>query len=502
MPTTTSTTRARKNVIRPIKIPEYMILQANNKLGDLIKTVEKHKTTDLYRLTFFNEEAPAFIQKVENSGKEYHVFFHYCENNENGYACSHLAPGIAVGDRIGINVTHGLSKSTHSFINMMNKYEDEEYEILNGGPGFKDFITIVDVTEDPEDTEEIEETEEAESEQPIVTPKTTSSKRDWKKDWYEIQDYLIDSGATHRLIMEVQEKRERVCATVSLTESTSEPTKPQTPYIGSIILRAIKHILNGKDLILIGDKGAGKDTLINTIAWVFGYPITLISGNGDEDKESLVTEPAFKNNESTHVLSEFMRSVQNGDLVNFAEINMLHGDVTSVFHSLLDDNRAITTKVGVIKRHPEHLIIGSMNVGEGYTGIKVLNEAFKDRFAILRLPYGDFLQIIKAKSGLEDDSALDFLVKIKEAIDRLVVSNGGEGAAAKTIRGYIDAAKYLNKYGFNHKTKVEAIEDNIVNKVTNFEEMIAVRQAIREYAWPDFPMSHEEEIYINAGGDV
>lgn len=157
------------------------------------------------------------------------------------------------------------------------------------------------------------------------------------------------------------------------------------------------------------------------------------------------------------------------------------------------------TQVGNIKRHEGHIFIGSINQGDQYSGVKQLNGALKDRCSILELPYTqEFKSMIEHKTGLTDPHAIEFLEKIKEAIDFLVTTEQ-QGEESRTVRGYIDAAKYLNTYGVTFETKVEAVEDFIVNKTSNFEEKMAIRDIIRQKAWSDFPMTKEEEEYLNGG---
>ncbi|MFC5449139.1 hypothetical protein ACFPOG_12775 [Paenibacillus aestuarii] len=195
----------------------------------------------------------------------------------------------------------------------------------------------------------------------------------------------------------------------------------------------------------------------------------------------------------------FATSVEVGGLSHYAELNMLSGDVTSIFHSVLDDNKQLSTQVGSIIRHKGHLFIGSINVGEQYGGVKKLNGAFKDRCAILKLPYvADFRGMLINKAGLTDTHALDFLEKTKKAIDDLVVTEQ-QGEESKTVRGYIDAANHLKNYGVNFDTKVEVLEDFVINKTEDFEEQMAIRDMIRQKVWSDFPMSIEEENYVNGG---
>lgn len=174
----------------------------------------------------------------------------------------------------------------------------------------------------------------------------------------------------------------------------------------------------------------------------------------------------------------------------------MSSDVTAIFHSVLDNNRALATPIGTIERSPYHLFIGSTNIA--YAGTKEMNEALKDRFALIRLPHGDFKSIISKSTGVSTKHILLFLEQVYKAIKNLV-STTAQGRAAHTIRGYIDAANYLQEYGCNNVTKTEVLEDYIINKIEDFDEMMAVRQAIRDAAWKDFPVSEEEDLYVNGG---
>ena len=176
---------------------------------------------------------------------------------------------------------------------------------------------------------------------------------------------------------------------------------------------------------------------------------------------------------------------------------MLAGDVTSMLHPLTDENKQLTTPVGTIERNQNFIMIASMNVGNGYAGTRSLNDAFKDRFAVIRLPYvQEFEEMIRSKTGLHDTHGLTFLKQVKEAVDQLIQEEN-QGHAAATIRGYIDAANYFLQIGINNETKEEIIEDYVINKVENIDEYMALRQVIREDAWSSLPITDEEQQYIN-----
>lgn len=470
-----------------LKKTPMVVNELKGKLYETIETVEHNEINSTYRIIFKDLELPAYI--IYQAGV--YKALHYCESNENGLNCKHLNVFAAIGDVIGIDID---KVSIASGLKELNPI----FDTLNLQP----YINInhkFGLLEPIDYEEEVESTLE---EPVITTPSAVVSpvtSRNWKTGWGDVQTYLTREGITPTLINRVRKRREEVHATVSCLPMMIAPKKPPFPYSGDMLARALSHVSLGKDLLLIGGKGTGKDTLISTIGWVLGLPQSIHVGNKDESKESIVGESAFRDGESTFDLSQFAMTVQNGGIANMSEINMLLGDVTSIYHSLLDENEVLATPVGAIKRHPHFVMMGSMNVGEGYVGARALNDAFKDRFCVLRLPYtANFKEMISQKTGLVDNAQLNFLEKIKKAVETLI-SEENQGHAASTIRGYIDAARYFLEIGFSRDTQYVIIEDYILNKIEDNDEYMSLRQMIREVACPDLPISLEEEEYIKGG---
>ncbi|MDQ0255520.1 MoxR-like ATPase [Evansella vedderi] len=472
---------------KKVNIPGMTIENAKEKIPAHVTQVEKH-ASGVYKISFKKLEDPGYLE--EKNGK--YRFIHYCEANSKGSSCNHIALAAAIADMNGINVELvGFPKEPITL-----DLEEKDFEDVSESVG-----VIPPVKEEEEEEPSTLASTPKKSTPAKSTTSKPSKKRDWKKGWNEIQDYLHEQGITTRMILQIREKRQEICGSVQMTSMAVEPAQPKTPYMGETFGRAIRHILMGKDLILVGDKGSGKDTLISTIAWVLGLPLYLQTGNGDETKESIVGENTItqgaKGMEVAFKKSPFATSVEMGGLASYPELNMLSGDVTSIFHSVLDENRQLATQEGSIQRHDHNIFIGSINVGDQYSGVKKLNGAFKDRCAILKLPYvQDFRQMLIQKSGLTDSHALSFLEGVKGAIDDLIITEQ-QGEESKTVRGFIDAATYLHDYGVTFDTKKEVLEDFIINKTEDFEEQMAVRDMIRQKVWSDFPMSIEEEQYIN-----
>lgn len=452
-----------------------------------VSSIEIDPVKNDYRVVFKDLDLAGYI--LFQSG-EYKAI-HYCEANEKGVSCKHLNVFGSILDTVGESlIKFSWKGSIQDIENLQEQLKGVDFSNANSSFGLLAPVEEIDV---------------APVAAPVAlggvtAPTTTSvSSRDSNVGWGTVQTYLDKEGLSPALIHRIKERRGEVYSTVSCLPMMIKPEQPHYPYSGPMLARALRHVLLGKDLILIGDKGTGKDTLIATIGWILGLPQTIHVGNKDETKESIVGEPAFRDGESTFDLSQFASTVQNGGLANMAEINMLMGDVTSVYHSLLDENRVLSSPVGAIKRHPQFLMIGSMNVGAGYAGVRSLNDAFKDRFGILRLPSTlEFTAMIQNKTGLHDRHGLLFLEKVKKSVDQLIQEEN-QGHAASTIRGYIDAARYFLENGINADTKHEIIEDYVLNKIEDLDEYMALRHMIRESAWSDFPISAEEDEYMKGG---
>ncbi|MBO0588195.1 MULTISPECIES: AAA family ATPase [unclassified Sporosarcina] len=472
--------------IAKITLNKMAIQDMKANLHQHVSSIEVDSVNNNYRVVFKDLDISGYILFQNDEFKA----IHYCEANEKGVSCKHLNVFSSIIDTIGETLVKFSTKGSIQEIETIHEQlNDIDFTNVNSQFGLLAPIEEVDA---PPVAAPVEPGDAA-------APTTTTEIRDCNVGWGTVQTYLDKEGLPPALIHRVLERRGAIHATVSCLPMMIKPEQPHYPYSGPMLARALRHVLLGKDLILIGDKGTGKDTLIATIGWVLGLPQTIHVGNKDETKESIVGEPAFRDGESTFDLSQFASTVKNGGLANMAEVNMLMGDVTSVYHSLLDENRVLSSPVGAIKRHSQFLMIGSMNVGAGYAGVRALNDAFKDRFAVLRLPSTlEFVEMIQNKTGLHDRHGLLFLEKVKKAVDQLIQEES-QGHAASTIRGYIDAARYFLENGITAETKHEIIEDYVLNKIEDLDEYMALRHMIRDSAWGDFPISAEEDEYQKGG---
>lgn len=442
--------------------------------GDIVKAI---------RFQFAGLNDPGYIISDADEAN----FYHYCEASANGNTCNHwVIAGAAVLDLgITLNKTY-LAKDPSDYQNLLNDFVDfedisDKFGVVPPNPTLSTHVPAPSSS----------------STTSVDKMSLKKSTRNWTTEWNVILDYLKNENIDGTMIKEIKDFRISVFDKVQMTEMATEPVKPNLPYMGPFLGRALRHILAGKDLILIGEKGCGKDTLIATIAWIFGLPVYLQPGNANETKESIVGDRSFAKGEVFFDLSPFATSVQYGGISNYTELNMIPGQITAVFHPVLDENRQLPTLKGALPRHQHHLFIGSMNVGEQYAGVSLTNGALMDRFAILQMPTSLALkELLIQKSGLTDSRALKFLEDVKKQLDELIATER-TGERSNTIRGYIDAAKHFKKYGVNLELKIEAVEDFILNKTEDKEEQFKMRDRLRQSVFADLPKTKEEEDYEN-----
>ncbi|TKJ83851.1 hypothetical protein PaeCFBP13512_22280 [Paenibacillus sp. CFBP13512] len=413
-------------------------------------------------------------------------FHHYCTESANKSICTHTTIAVGIADKLGLQVDRTMFYKDTSYLQSFQQLDNYKDCSL-------DFAVFdeesVPTTTTP--TATLENMMDAIEDSPIIHVERTS----WKAEYAEVLHYLQQEGAGATLIKEIQEMREAIFNEVKLTPMVSEPVKPSLPYTGPFLLKALRHILNGKDLMLYGEMGSGKDTLIASLAWVLGLPVYIQVGNINETKESIVGAQTFVNGEVTFELSPFATSVKYGGVSNYSELNMIPGKVTSIFHPVLDENRELPTKNGSLPRHKHHIFMASMNFGETYAGTSPVNAALMDRFAVLQLPQSmDLKELIIKKTGMKDAKVLEFLLEVKKQIDELITTEG-TGSRSQTIRGYLDAAHFLKKYGVSDELKTEVLEDYIINKTEDKADQFAIRDRIRQSVFKKLAMNDEEKLY-------
>lgn len=244
----------------------------------------------------------------------------------------------------------------------------------------------------------------------------------------------------------------------------------------SIIEDAVIALALGKNVLLKGPTGAGKTKLAETISSIFNRSMHSINCSVDLDAEALLGYKTIHTSEGKtsieFVSGPVIQAMKKGHLLYIDEINMAKPETLPILNGVLDYRKMITNPfTGEVVRGSEAFgVIAAIN--EGYVGTVPLNEALKNRFVIIDVPYiqGDELRrIIESQSRLKEEKLISLFVRL--SADLIIqVRNGQVSEEAASIRALLDTcdlAAYISP--------LRAIERGIAEKVEDEREKAAIR---------------------------
>ena len=258
-------------------------------------------------------------------------------------------------------------------------------------------------------------------------------------------------------------------------------TRPSADFIGEEILEmAVMALLDGENLLLVGNKATGKNILAENLAWLFGRPIYNMSFHVNTDSAALIGTDTFENNEVKLRRGPVYRCAQYGGFGILDEINMAKSDAVAVLHAALDYRRLIDVPgYERISLHPATRFIGTMNYG--YAGTKELNEALVSRFMVIQVPtlsQEDLNRLMDQTAPGMDFSMLDQFSSLFLDLQEKAV-NGEISSRAVDLRGLLSALRMI-KQGL---APARAIEMGIVNKCFDDFERQLVDDVVSRYAF-------------------
>lgn len=200
----------------------------------------------------------------------------------------------------------------------------------------------------------------------------------------------------------------------------------------------------GKNILLKGPTGSGKTRLAESLSNLFNQPMHSVNCSVDTDTEALLGFKTITQSGDTSriefIPGPVIKAMEKGHLLYIDEINMAKPETLPVLNSILDYRRRLTNPLtaDVVQAKEMFGVIAAIN--EGYVGTVPLNEALKNRFIVLDIPYvqGNILKdVIKQESKLNNDKMIDKFVQLSSDL-LMQVKSGIIPEEAASIRALID----------------------------------------------------------------
>ncbi|WP_096154450.1 MULTISPECIES: ATP-binding protein [Bacillus] len=243
----------------------------------------------------------------------------------------------------------------------------------------------------------------------------------------------------------------------------------------TLLFDSIISLSLGKNVLLKGPTGSGKTKLAETLSAIYHQPMHSVNCSVDLDAESLLGYKTIQHVDGKATI-EFIsgpviEAMKKGHLLYIDEINMAKPETLPILNGVLDYRKTITNPFTgeVVKAKEGFGVIAAIN--EGYVGTVPLNEALKNRFVVLEVPYiqGDTLKhVLLTQSSLSDEKLVSKYVTFSSDLISLVKS-GSLSEEAASIRALLDTCD-LTIY----LPPLRAIQRGIVDKLEDERERAAV----------------------------
>lgn len=293
----------------------------------------------------------------------------------------------------------------------------------------------------------------------------------------ERMEYLKACGVTDKQILGVFRSYKSYDAEVA----KRIPAKPKTLYRdgSGIVKRVIAYINMRRNLLFEGDRGVGKNVLIETLAWIYKRPLYEFSLNSQHDNNSLLGGKTIETDESGRTVMGFdkesiVEAAEVGGILVLDEFNTALSHVMSLLNALLDDRRRLQVPGYKLVEADENFVaIATQN--RDYQGTFENNEATIDRFVPIIFPKLENLADVLMAKVPVSYNVIETCEKLFKGI-RKCVEDGEISERAITVRGFIDACLAVQ---MDIPLK-EALIDNIANRSSDLDDRKTIQNMIED----------------------
>jgi MoxR-like ATPase len=188
-----------------------------------------------------------------------------------------------------------------------------------------------------------------------------------------------------------QEKNE-----LAMFLATCAEKRPQSLFCEDLTWKFLcRSVMRGKNIMLTGPTGCGKSQTAIAVAKALDKPFFYINLGATQDpRGALIGNTHFSSDAGTYFNeSAFVKAIQiPNTVVLLDEVSRAHPEAWNILMTVLDPGQrylrldeAVNTPT--VKVAEGVSFIGTANIGNEYTAVRVMDRALLDRFVIAEIPY-------------------------------------------------------------------------------------------------------------------
>lgn len=241
--------------------------------------------------------------------------------------------------------------------------------------------------------------------------------------------------------------------------------------------------LNGYPVLLVGHAGVGKNQCIGEVANARSQPLIKINCSGDMRASSLLGRIApTLDGKFEWQDGLLIEALKYGYWLDLDEINSLDADILFAIHGLCDDGFiTVANNSSIVKAHHNFRIFATMNP-TSYYGVKTLNQALIDRFAVIEVGFDEGVdkKLVEQLNAPKDVqiSLLSLIGNIRKAYEEgEITQNFGHRTLHNVVKlskqfDVLDALNmaYSNKLPESERASVKTMFKDLATLVTTFQK--------------------------------
>lgn len=256
----------------------------------------------------------------------------------------------------------------------------------------------------------------------------------------------------------------KVSLKINQTNKNFIPDKLEYKDHGKVLENVGIAIRENMPVLLVGDTGTGKTSLIRHLAYETKNGFRRVNHNGGTTADDVVGKILINKEGTYWVDGVLIDAMRNGYWYLADEMNSASPEVLFVIHSLLDDDRYIVLSENngeIVKPHPDFRFFGAINPSEDYAGTRELNKALVSRFVVVKVDYAEpriEARVISDRTGITIEKAKK-LVEFAGEVRSSKANNKGQ---------FVLSTRDLLQWGMMmkiHGKYLRSAETTVLNKV-------------------------------------